>query len=107
MRGAIGLVAFGLVSLTAAQRLPLQVDPIVGHWDTVREAGEPVVIADARKWKTDTATPFPLAAVRGVKDFTGGVLSVKFKLMAGERKRLLEGTEHLQLPLNAEFLILL
>jgi hypothetical protein len=136
---AISLVALGLTSIGAAQRPPLEVDPIIGHWDTIRDQGETVVVADARKWKAGKAgRPFPLAAVRGVKDFTGGVLAVKFKLIAGEsdqiagiafgitakgeyyyaryntkdgnvalwrfengdRRRLLDGTEHLQLPLN-------
>jgi hypothetical protein len=135
---AVGLVAFGLASTGAAQR-PLDVDPIVGHWETAREGGETIVVADARKWTKEKAdAPFPLAAVRGVNDFGGGVLSVKFKLVAGEsdqiagiafgitpmseyyyaryntkdgnvaiwrfetdaRRRLVEGTTHLQLPLN-------
>jgi hypothetical protein len=81
---AVGLVAFGLASTGAAQR-PLDVEPIVGHWETAREGGETIVVADARKWTTEKAdAPFPLAAVRGVNDFAGGVLSVKFKLVAGE-----------------------
>ncbi len=118
---------------------PLVVDPLVGHWETAREGGAAIVVADARKWRTDQATtPFPVAAVRGVDGFTDGVLSVKFKLIAGEsdqiaglafgitpggatyysvrytttdgnialwefdgdRKRILEGKDHLQLPLN-------
>lgn len=79
------LLAAGLSSAPAAQRTPLQVDPIVGHWEVTSEGGEPVVLADARKWKTEpAATPFPVAAVRGVERFSNGTLSVKFKLIGGE-----------------------
>ena len=130
-----------MATMAAAQAPKLSVEPIVGHWETMLLNGEIVVTADARKWNTDkTATvPFPLAAVNGVADFTGGVLSVKFKMIAGEsdqiagiafgitpkaeyyyaryntkdgnlalwrfengaRTRLLDGTDHVQLPLNA------
>lgn len=127
------------VASVAAQRPVLTIDPLIGHWETRSENGETIVVADARKWKTEPATtPFPVAAVRGVTKFTEGVLSVKFKLVGGEsdqiaglvfglapdgtyyyaryntkdgnvalwqfvngdRKRIAEGTEHLQLPLN-------
>lgn len=134
------MLAAAVVSMAAAQAPALQIEAIVGHWETVTEGRETVVVADARKWKTDKAAtvPFPLAAVRSVKDFTGGTLSVKFKMIAGEsdqiagiafgitpkaeyyygryntkdgnlalwrfengeRKRLLDGTEHLKLALN-------
>ena len=135
---AVALLA-GLPALLGAQARPFEVDPVIGHWETSTDGGEPVVLADARKWKTEKAeAPFPLATVRGVDDFTAGVLSVKFKMIAGEsdqiagiafgvspaaeyyyaryntkdgnmalwrfeggrRTRLLDGTEHLQLPLN-------
>ncbi|HJR59810.1 MAG TPA: PepSY domain-containing protein [Vicinamibacterales bacterium] len=140
-RKAAALVAFtlGLPALALAQQRALAVDPLVGHWEIAREDGETIVLADARKWRTDkTETRFPLAAVRGVGNFTAGVMSVKFKLIAGEsdqiaglafgispaaeyyyaryntkdgnvalwrfeggdRHRLLDGTEHLQFPLN-------
>ena len=118
---------------------PLAIDPIVGHWETTTESGDIVVTADARKWKTGKAdAPYPLAAVRGIENFSEGVLSVKFKLIAGEsdqiagiafgispraeyyygryntkdgnsalwrfengaRRRLLDGREHEQLPLD-------
>jgi hypothetical protein len=119
----------------AAQRLAI--DPIVGHWEVMDEGGETVVLADARKWKAEpAATPFPLALIRGVENFSEGVLTVKFKMIAGasdqiaglafgatggryyyaryntkdgnvalwefegDRKRLVDGTAHLQLPLN-------
>ena len=133
----IALVACSPALLVAQSRLA--VDPLVGHWEAGQEGGDGIVVADARKWKTEpAATPFPVAAVRGVDDFTGGALSVKFKLIAGEsdqiaglafaispggatyyyvryntrdgnialwefdgdRKRILEGKDHLQLPLN-------
>jgi hypothetical protein len=135
---AVALLALGLPALGFAQPA-LAVDPIVGHWEAILENGEPVVLADARKWRTEkAATPFPIAAVRGVENFTGGVMTVKFKLVAGEsdqiaglvfgltpaneyfyaryntkdgnvalwrfvdgdRKRIVEGHEHLQLPLG-------
>ena len=138
-RAAIVMVAAGLPALALAQARPLAIDPIVGHWETTREGPDPVVIADARKWKTEKAeAPFPLAAVRGVDSFTGGALSVRFKLIAGDsdqiaglafgitpkaeyyyaryntkdgnlaiwrfengaRHRLVDGTEHAQLPLD-------
>jgi hypothetical protein len=135
----VALLAVGLPAAGFAQT-PLAVDPVIGHWESVIEEGSAVVLADARRWKTDkAATPFPIAAVRGVDDFTSGVMTVKFKLLGGEsdqiaglvfgltpaneyfyaryntkdgnvalwqfvdgaRRRLLEGGEHLQLPLNA------
>lgn len=139
---AISLFAAGLPALLLAQA-SLAVDPIVGHWETTQEGGETVVVADARKWQTEKAdTPYPLAAVRGIDRFSNGILSVKFKLVAGAsdqiagiafgltpppdenhayyyaryntkdgnvalwryengaRRRLVDGTEHLQLPLN-------
>jgi hypothetical protein len=136
---AIAAMAVGLPALLIAQPR-LAVDPIIGHWESAVENGEAVVLADARKWKTEqAATPFPIAAVRGVDDFRDGVLTVKFKLVAGEsdqiaglvfgltpaneyfyaryntkdgnvalwqfangdRQRIVEGHEHLQLPLGA------
>lgn len=135
---AVALLAAGLPASVVAQR-SLAVDPIIGHWEAVQEAGETIVVADATKWKTEKAeTPYPLAAVRGVRSFSEGVLSVKFKLIAGEsdqiaglafgitpgaeyyyaryntkdgnvalwrfengaRRRLVDGTRHLQLPLD-------
>lgn len=137
---AVVVFAAGLPAIAAAQQPPLAVDPIVGYWETVRDGGDPVIVADARKWNAGKAeTPFPLAAIRGIDAFSDGVLSTKFKLVAGEsdqiagiafgitpaaeyyyaryntkdgnvalwrfengaRRRLVEGTEHLQLPLNA------
>lgn len=141
LRKAAGLVliAAAMSSAAAAQPPRLTVDPIVGHWETVVDGTESTVVADARKWKTEPATtPFPVAAVRGVNNFSNGVLRVQFKLIDGEsdqtaglafgitpnteyyyaryntkdgdvalwqfvngdRKRILHGTEHLQLPLN-------
>jgi uncharacterized iron-regulated membrane protein len=129
----------GLPALALAQRPALAVEPMIGHWETASENGETVVVADARKWKTEKAdAPYPIAAVSGVTRFTDGVLSVKFKLVGGEsdqiaglafgltpegdyyyaryntkdgnvalwrfengaRRRLVDGTDHLQLPLN-------
>jgi hypothetical protein len=138
---AAAVLAFiaGVPALALAQYPPLAVDPLIGHWETATENGETVIVADARKWQTEKAdTPFPIAAVRGVRGFTNGVLTVKFKLVGGEsdqiagiafgltpegeyyyaryntkdgnvalwrfengaRHRLVDGTEHLQLPLN-------
>ena len=136
---AVGL-ALGLPALMLAQKVPFAITPLIGHWETAEEAGETIVVADARKWKTEKAeAPFPLAAIQGVEDFSGGVLAVKFKLIAGDsdqiagiafgltpandyyyaryntkdgnvalwrfeggaRRRLADGTDHRQLPLNA------
>jgi len=136
---AVVALTLGLPWLAMAQQPVLQVDPLVGHWESATENGETIILADARKWQTVKAeTPFPLAAVRGVNDFRDGVLSAKFKLIAGEsdqiaglafgispaaeyyyaryntkdgnmalwrfadgkRTRMVDGTEHLQLPLN-------
>lgn len=133
------LFAVGLTSLVAAQAPRFAVDPIVGHWETATDGADATVVADARQWKTETATtPFPVAAVRGVPGFSDGVLRVQFKLVGGEsdqtggiafgitpgneyyyaryntkdgnvalwqfvngdRKRILDGTEHVQLPLG-------
>lgn len=133
------LFAAGLSAALAAWPSSLAVDPLVGHWEVVTEGEEPVVIADARKWKTAPATtPFPVAAVRGIERFGNGVLSVRFKMIGGEsdqiaglafgiapdgtyyyaryntkdgnvalwrfvdgdRSRIVEGSDHLQLPLN-------
>lgn len=134
----VALVA-GLPVAALAQQKPLAVDPVIGYWEVVQESGESVVVADARKWKAEKAeAPYPLATVQGIDNFTEGVLSVKFKLVAGEsdqiagiafgvspkaeyyyaryntkdgnlalwrfengaRRRILDGTDHLQLPLN-------
>jgi hypothetical protein len=80
------LRAVGMAQTKAPAPLaPLTIDPIIGHWETTTENGERMVTADARKWKTEKAdAPYPLAAVRGVENFTEGVLSVQFKLIAGE-----------------------
>jgi hypothetical protein len=138
-RAASILLVAALSSGMAVAQSRLAVEPLIGHWEEVQEGSQTVVLADARKWKAgNAATPFPIAAVRGVENFTDGVLAVKFKLVAGEsdqiaglafgiapkgatyyyvryntkdgnialwqfegdRKRILEGTEHLQLPLN-------
>ncbi len=138
-RAAVVMVFAGSASTLALAQGRLAIDPIIGHWEVLQEAGEDVVLADARKWKTGLATTaFPVAAVRGVQNFTDGVLSVRFKLVGGEsdqiaglvfgmtpgaktyyyvryntkdgnialwefegdRKRILEGKDHLQLPLN-------
>lgn len=135
---AFALFASGLGASGLAQPR-LAVDPIIGHWESIVENGETVVVADARKWQTEVATPpFPLAASEGIPSSTDGVLTVRFKLVAGEsdqvaglafgltprneymyvryntkdgnvalwqfvdgdRKRILDGTEHLQLPLG-------
>ena len=136
---AVAVMTAGLPLLAFAQAR-LAIDPLIGHWETIVEDGDTVVLADARKWKTEEATtPFPIAAVKGVDNFTEGVIAVKFKLIAGpsdqiaglifglsakneyfyaryntkdgnialwqfvdgDRKRILDGTEHLQLPLGA------
>ena len=82
---AIVLLAGAFGSAVAAQQPRLTVDPIVGHWETVPDGRESAVLADARKWKTEPATtPFPVAAVSGIRDFTSGVLRVQFKLIGGE-----------------------
>lgn len=84
-RAAVLLFVLSCGAMPLAQRGGLAVDPIVGHWDAVEENGERVILADARKWKTEkAATPFPVAAVRGIERFADGVLSVKFKMIAGE-----------------------
>ena len=132
-------LAAGMTSMGASQRPPLAVDPLVGYWSSRVEAGETVIVADARRWNTERATtPFPVAAVKGIDDFRSGVLSVKFRLVAGEsdqiaglafglapdgtyyyaryntkdgnvalwrfvngdRQRVVDGSDHLQLALN-------
>ena len=135
-----GLVLIAAWSwLGVAQTPALAVDPILGHWEMATEGNQRHVLADARKWKTaPAATPFPLATVRGIDDFSDGVLRVRFKLVGGEsdqtaglafgitpnreyhyaryntkdgnvalwqfvngdRRRILDGTEHRRLPLN-------
>ena len=136
---SVALLVAGLTAAGAAQS-KLAVDPLIGHWESTTEDGDTVILADARKWKTEPATtPFPIAAVRGVQNFTDGVMTVKFKLIEGpsdqiaglvfgltpkneyfyaryntkdgnialwqfvdgDRKRIFEGKEHLQLPLGA------
>lgn len=139
-RAAMVVLVAASASGAALAQAGLAVDPLVGHWEVGRDGSEDIVVADARKWKTDkaAATPFPVAAVRGVENFSTGVLSVKFKLIGGEsdqiaglvfgmspqartyyyvryntkdgnialwefegdRRRILEGKEHLQLPLD-------
>jgi hypothetical protein len=82
---ALVLLAGTCGSVGAAQQPRLTVDPIVGHWETVAEGEASTVLADARKWKTEPATtPFPVAAISGIKDFSNGVLRVQFKLIGGE-----------------------
>ena len=140
VKAAAIILLASLPAIAYAQAQPrLTVDPIVGHWETTAEGSATVVIADARKWRAEKAgAPYPLAAVRGIENFSEGVLSVKFKLIAGEsdqiagiafgispqaeyyygryntkdgnsalwrfetgaRRRLLDGKEHEQLPLD-------
>jgi hypothetical protein len=86
-RRAAAIVVLAGVPAIALAQAPgrLAVDPIVGHWETTTDGNDTVVVADARKWNTEKAdAPFPLAAVRGIDNFSEGVLSVKFKLIAGE-----------------------
>lgn len=137
-RLAAAFVMFLMPAIAIASQQALAVDPIVGHWEVTKEGNDTVVLADARRWRTEpAATPFPVAAVRGVADVTDATLAVKFKMIAGEsdqiaglafgisspnayyyvryntkdgnialwqfdgdRKRLLEGSEHIQLPLG-------
>ena len=138
-RKAAAVVVLLMLPAAAGAQTRLAVEPIIGHWEHAVLNGESVVTADARKWKTDKAsTPFPIAAVRGVDDFTGGVMTVKFQLVGGEsdqiaglvfgltpaneylyaryntkdgnvalwrfvngdRQRIVEGADHLQLPLG-------
>ena len=133
------LVGSSVLSLAAAQAPRLVVEPIVGHWEHSADGSDAMVVADARKWKTEPATtPFPVAAVRGVNSFSNGTLRVQFKLVGGEsdqaagiafgitpgseyyyaryntkdgnvalwqfvngdRKRILDGADHMQLPLG-------
>ena len=86
-QGRVGAAARRAVCcrLPAAQPPRLAVDPIVGHWEHAADGADAMVVADARKWKTEPATtPFPVAAVRGVTGFSNGVLRVQFKLVGGE-----------------------
>jgi hypothetical protein len=82
--------------------------PVVGHWETVMDEGQPAVVADGTKWdgksgpdlralaralfmepdeafvkNMDAATAFPFALVSEVDDFRGGTLRGRFKLMGG------------------------
>jgi uncharacterized iron-regulated membrane protein len=133
------LLGSGLLSIAAMQAPRLSVDSIIGHWEHSADGADAMIVADARKWKTEpAAAPFPVAAVRGVTGFSDGVLRVQFKLVGGEsdqiaglafgitpaseyyfaryntkdgnvaiwqfvngeRKRVAEGADHLQLPLG-------
>jgi len=137
-RAAVVALLLGGAAVAAVAAQSLKVVPVLGHWEHSTDKGEPVVIADATKWRAE-ASPvgFPLATVPGVS-FSNGTLRVKFKLIAGEgdqiaglafnvtpkheyffaryntkdgnvaiwqfvngeRVRLTEGKEHVQLPLN-------
>ncbi len=57
---AVAVLTAGLPLLAFAQPR-LAIDPLIGHWETIVEDGDTVVLADARKWKTDSTatTPFP------------------------------------------------
>jgi hypothetical protein len=88
---------------------PRPVIPVVGHWETVIDEGQPAVVVDGTKWDAksgpdlralgralfmepdeafvknmDAAAAFPFAVVSEVGDFRGGTLRGRFKLIAGE-----------------------
>jgi hypothetical protein len=84
--------------------------PLVGHWDVSTDAGSPVITGDATQWDgqprpdalvagarlfgatspasfaANVTAPgaFPLAVDTAIATFTGGTLSVEFKLVGGE-----------------------
>jgi hypothetical protein len=87
---------------------PRPVVPVVGHWESVTDEGQPAVIANGTKWdgtsgpdlralgralfmepdeafvkNMDAETAFPFAVVTGVDDFTGGTIRGRFKLIGG------------------------
>jgi hypothetical protein len=93
----------------SAQSKPLEVVPIVGHWELHSEASDVVVTVDATKWKQDarpdvadiggrlfkapapafvtnatSRDAFPIAAVRAIENFTSGTVRVHFKMIAGQ-----------------------
>ncbi len=95
-------------SILAAGPASFDIVPVVGHWEVMIDAGEPAVMADARKWdgssgpdlaavarvlfrsphlafarNMDPATAFAFAVVKDVESFTGGTLRGRFKLIGG------------------------
>jgi hypothetical protein len=97
-----------LAPLAATQSSSSIVTPIVGHWMTALEDGEPVAIADARQWdgasgpdlrvlartlfsapdeafvrNMDAETAFPFAVVAGTSAFASGTIRGRFKLIGG------------------------
>jgi hypothetical protein len=105
---AVAACLMAAASLAAGQARPSVIVPVVGHWVTAVEDGEPVAIADAREWdgesgpdlaalartlftaphdafarNMDAATAFPFAVVAGVDDFSGGTIRGRFKLIGG------------------------
>lgn len=99
----------GSAALAGGQpSVPIDTVTLVGRWTQSVEEGETVVTSDPGRWDGASgpdlpalarslfrdprpgfgknlapATAYPLAVVKSVKDFTGGVLQVQFKLVAG------------------------
>lgn len=106
---AIAIAVAAAVAAVAAQNVDAPVVPLVGHWESGVDGGEPIVTADARKWDGKSgpdlpalgrrlftspsdvfasnlapSTAFPVAVVPALDSFTGGTLRVRFKLIAGQ-----------------------
>jgi hypothetical protein len=94
---------------------PAAFEPMVGTWVVVEDGGQKVVRVDGTPWKASQDNPtrllvesarrlygtsneelmdnakqfayYPVAVLRGVDDFAGGTISVKFKTVAGDLDR--------------------
>ncbi len=94
---------------------PTTFEPIVGTWVITQDGGENVIMVDGRPWVASKDNPtkllietarklygtsneelmdnakqfayYPVALLKGVDNFSGGTISVKFKTIAGEADR--------------------
>lgn len=94
---------------------PAAFEPMVGTWLIARDGAEKVVMVDGRPWVASKDNPtkllvesarklygtsneelmdnarqfayYPVAVLKGVDDFTGGTISLKFKTISGESDR--------------------
>ena len=94
---------------------PVNFEPIVGTWIVAQDGPDRVIEVDGRPWVASKDTPtkllvesarklygtsneelmdnakqfayYPVAVLKGVDNFSGGTISVKFKTIAGEADR--------------------
>jgi hypothetical protein len=99
----------------AVGKAPSKFEPIVGTWVVAQDGGEKVIMVDGRPWVASKDNPtklllqtarklygtsneelmdnakqfafFPVAVLRGVDNFSDGVISMKFKTVAGDADR--------------------